>query len=114
MICDVLDVYRTCLMSVFETWWPLLPAAILISLTELWICDFYEDIEVTLLSFRNAMSYLIPMKWNMHSSSCCCLYEISNCIGSQYSNFHNLHELSIIPGDGAWYSKINKQLVHHE
>ena len=114
MICDVLDVFRTCLMSVSETWWPLLPTSLVISQLEPGMGDFYEDTEVTLLSLRTAISNLISFMLDLHICACCCLYDISDYISSKYSNFQNSHELGNIPRDGAWYSKINKQLVHHE
>ena len=114
MICDVLDVFRTCLMSVSETWWSLFPNAMLISQIELQFTGLYKDIEVTLFYLRNVVLFVIPIMLHVCTGTCYYPYEISNCVGSHYSNFHNLHELGIIPGDGAWYSKRNKQLVIHE
>ena len=114
IISDMLDVFRTCLMSVSKTWCLLLPTAILISLIELWTCGFYEDIEVNMLPSRNVVLHLLLMLLKICTDSCYFLYETSNCIGSQSSNFYTLHEFGIIPGDGAWYQNLSNQLVNHE
>ena len=69
-ICDVLNVIRTCLMYVSETWCFLLLSAMLISVIELWTCGFYEDIKDTMFPVRNAVLHLILMILKMCTATC--------------------------------------------
>ena len=92
MKSGLLDVNRTCLVSVMKTWCPLLSTAMFICSTKLWSCCCCQDIEFFVLSSRTVVFHLLPM-----------FSVTSKCAGSHSYKCYALHICGNIPGDGAWY-----------